>query len=89
MKSIIQWLSILPALLASTLAQAQFTYSTNGGVISVTGYSGAGGAVAISNFVNNIGPGAFENRSSITSITIPISVTNCKRRSKTVAGSRM
>jgi hypothetical protein len=54
---------------------AQFTYSTNGSVITLTAYNGPGGAVTISNFVTAIGDNAFQG-SSITSVTIPNSVTN-------------
>jgi hypothetical protein len=33
-------------LIGARMAQAQFTYSTNDGVITVTGYTGPGGATA-------------------------------------------
>ena len=60
----------------SAAVQAQFTYTTNNGTITLTGYTGAGGAVLISNFVTSIGDGAFENCTTVTSVTIPDSVTN-------------
>jgi len=60
-------------------AQAQFSYTTNGGFITVTGYSGSGGAVAIPATIDNlpvaaIGLNAFANTSTLTRITIPDSV---------------
>jgi PKD repeat protein len=55
--------------------QAQFTYFTNGSAITLTAYTGAGGAVAISNFVTGIGNGAFAG-GVLTSVTIPNSVTS-------------
>src|SRR5579862_4260688 len=69
---------LLPILSLSALpvaAQAQFDYSTNGSTITLTGYTGSGGAVTISNFVTGIGDGAF-SQSSLTSVTIPDSVTD-------------
>jgi hypothetical protein len=62
-----------------SVAQAQFTYTTNQGTITMTGYTGKGGAVAIpatiNGFpVNSIGICAFQGCTNITSITIPNSV---------------
>jgi hypothetical protein len=61
-------------LLLPCAGQAQFMYSTNGSVITLTEYTGSGGAVTVSNFVTSIGAGAFVNCSSLTSVTIPNSV---------------
>jgi len=67
---------------AATLAQAQFNYTNNGnGTCTITGYTGPGGAVTIPNSIGglivvSIGDRAFENNSSLTSVTIPSSVTN-------------
>ncbi|MCX6921690.1 MAG: leucine-rich repeat domain-containing protein, partial [Verrucomicrobia bacterium] len=66
--------------------QAQFNYTTNNGTITITGYAGSGGAVAIPSTINglpvtSIGDGAFYNGGSpqpyvLTSITIPDCVTS-------------
>lgn len=60
-------------------AQAQFTYITNNGTITITGYTGPNGAVTIPTNINGlpvttIGTNAFEGK-GITSITIPNSIT--------------
>src|SRR5271165_6975882 len=61
-------------------AQAQYTYTTNSGAVTITGYTGPGGAVTIPASLNglpvtSIGDEAFYG-SGVTSITIPNSVTN-------------
>ena len=58
----------------------QFIYITNGGTITVTGYTGPGGAVSIPGTINGlpvtrIGE-AFSSCFSLTSVTIPDTVTN-------------
>jgi hypothetical protein len=63
------------------VVQAQFNYTTNNGTITITGYTGPGGAVVIPDTINGrpvtrIGDNAFYNKTSLTSITIPNSVTN-------------
>jgi len=60
-------------------AQAQFNFTTNNGAITITGYSG-GGVVVIPGTTNgfpvtSIADNAFYN-STLTSVTIPISVTS-------------
>ena len=53
MKTIIQKLILALAWLAlPTLVQAQFTYTTNNGAITITGYTGSGGAVVIPATIN-------------------------------------
>jgi hypothetical protein len=70
-------------LLAATAAQAQFDYTTNADGISVTitRYTGSGGAVTIPGAingltVNSIGDYAFSDCTGLTSVTIPNSVTS-------------
>jgi hypothetical protein len=68
-------------LLSTPLAfTGQLTQATNHGTITVTGYTGPGGAVNIPTTVTGlpvttIGDFAFKNRTNITSVTIPASVT--------------
>ncbi|MCC6820675.1 MAG: leucine-rich repeat protein [Verrucomicrobia subdivision 3 bacterium] len=61
----------LPAVL-----QAQYTYTTNRGTITITGYIRVGGAVTISNTINglpisNIGSNAFYPCTILTKAVIP------------------
>ena len=63
------------------LMEAQFTYTTNGGAITITGYTGPGGTVTIPGTINGlpvtgIGADAFSLNKSLTSVTIPNSVTD-------------
>jgi hypothetical protein len=66
----------------SAQVQAQFAYTNNGdGTCSITGYTGAGGTVAIPTDINGltviaIGDGAFFECTSLTNVTIPGSVRN-------------
>ena len=69
-------LFVLPA-----VVQAQFNYKTVGGTITITKYTGTGGAVTIPSTINNlpvtsIGTNAFASCVTLTSVTIPTSVTN-------------
>jgi hypothetical protein len=66
-------------LFAASAAHAQFDYTTNNGAITITGYTGTGGAVNIpSNIdglpVTHIGTNAFYGCFGLTSVTIPASV---------------
>jgi hypothetical protein len=84
MKTIPIRLFIALALLAMpALVQAQFTYTTNADSVSITitGYTGGGGAVVIPATINGypvtaIGVQAFFQKNGITSVTIPNSVTS-------------
>jgi hypothetical protein len=62
-------------------AKAQFSYITNNGSLTITGYTGPGGAVTIPDMLNGlpvtaIGDNAFYICLSLRSVTIPDSVTN-------------
>ena len=76
------WLAVVTAgLLFSVAVQAQFTYTTNHSTITITGYTGAGGAVLVTNIINglpvtSIGDNAFKAKTNLTSVTIPNSVTS-------------
>jgi hypothetical protein len=70
------WLSVLPA-----VVQAQFTFTTNKGAITITGYPGCAGAVSLPSAANglpvtSIGGYAFQSRTTLTNVTIPDSYTN-------------
>ena len=61
-----------------------YTYTTNAGKVTITGYLGSGGAVSIPGTmlvgglslpVTGIGQGAFYNCTNVTGVTIPSSVT--------------
>lgn len=72
---------ILLLLLAlPVVVQAQFNYIITNGTVTITGYTGPGGAVTIPSTiaglpVTSIGAFAFYQRTSLTSVTIPDSVT--------------
>lgn len=63
-----------------SLAQAQdFTYTTNSGAITITSYTGSGGAVVIPDTIDGlpvttIGALAFSGNTNLTSVTIPDTV---------------
>lgn len=78
-------LRLLPLLLFLTLATAapalDFDYTTDSGSVTITGYTGAGGAVTIPGTiaglpVTGIGGYAFDSNTRLTSMTIPNSVTD-------------
>jgi hypothetical protein len=67
------------------VAPAQFQYTSNNGAITITLYTGSGGAVIIPSSVNGlpvtgIGTNAFLNNFLVTSIFIPDTVTNIAYR---------
>ncbi len=74
-------LLLLLLLTLPAVAQAQFNYTTNNGTITITSYTGPGGAVAIPDTIDGlpvtrIGDYTFYNNFSLTSVTIPSSVTS-------------
>jgi hypothetical protein len=76
MKGSISALLGLLLLAAPAAVEGQFTYTTNGGAITLATYTGTGSAVVISNFVTSIGSNAFYEKTVVASVTIPGSVTN-------------
>ncbi len=77
--SFVALLLVLPV----AVVQAQYNYYTNygGGSITINGYGGSGGAITIptnidGSAVSGIAPDAFFNNTSLTSVTIPNSVTS-------------
>jgi hypothetical protein len=76
MKPFRVWFVICGLFLWSADLFAQFNYATNANGITITGYTGSGGAVTISNFVTGIGYQAFFESTNLNSIMIPVSVTN-------------
>jgi hypothetical protein len=75
---------ILPLLLMLALpavVRAQFDYAVTNGTITITAYTGSGGAVTIPSVVaglpvTSVGDGAFFSLNNLTSVTIPNGVTN-------------
>jgi hypothetical protein len=74
---------ILPLLLLTlpVAVEAQFTFTTNNGAITITKYTGPGGDVTIPGTTNgypvtSVGDSAFANSASLTSIIMPDTVTN-------------
>lgn len=77
----IVWLLPLFLLLPASVRAQDFTYTTNVGAITITGYTGAGGDVVIPDTIDglpvtDIGTRAFYGNTSLTSVLIPVSVTN-------------
>ncbi|MHC1767420.1 MAG: hypothetical protein AB9869_24600 [Verrucomicrobiia bacterium] len=74
-------LLVLLVVMSPNAGQAQFNYETNNGTITITEYTGPGGAVTIPETINgmavtSIGAWAFSWCTSLTSVTIPNSVTS-------------
>jgi hypothetical protein len=68
-------------MLPSDVKGLDFAYTNNNGSITITGYTGPGGAVAIPATitglpVTSVGNGAFYSSTTLTGITMPKSVTN-------------
>jgi len=58
-----------------TAVRAQYNYTTNNGAITITGYTGSGGAVAIPDYINSlpvigIGTNAFFATATLTNVTL-------------------
>jgi hypothetical protein len=73
-------LTLLFLLVLPVAVRAQFTYTTNGSSVTITGYTGPGGAIVIPNSTNGhtvtgIGTEAFQSP-LVTSVAIPTSITN-------------
>jgi len=71
----------LPAVLWDPQVLGQLIYTTNNGTITITAYTGMGGAVVIPStisglLITGIGSGALFNCAGLTRLTIPASVTN-------------
>jgi len=71
---------LLASLLAAPAAQAQFAYTTNNGTITITGYTGSGGAVIIPAEISGlpvtgIGDWAFYS-TGVINVTIADTITN-------------
>ena len=78
-------LFLLMVLVGASTAQAQFTTTTSNGEITITGYTGPGGAVVIPDMINElpvtaIGDYAFSGLPNLTSITIPDGVVSIGQR---------
>ncbi len=77
---------LLTTPLAATAQQfGDFTYTSDGSAITITGYTGPGGAVTIPGTISGlpvtrIGDSAFESRANLTSVTIGNNVTNIGTR---------
>ena len=78
-------LPLLVLLTVPAVVEGQFSYTTTNGTITITGYTGLGGAVTIPDRipdttdglpVTGIGSEAFVECTNLTSVTIPGSVTN-------------
>lgn len=77
-------LSLLLMVLLPVVAQAQFTFTTNNGAITITGCIDPVGSVVIPDLINgfpvtSIGDDAFYLCTDLTSVTIPDSVTSIGR----------
>jgi hypothetical protein len=81
-QSLLQTCLLIAALLTLPfVVQAQFNFTTTNGTITITGYTGSGGDVAIPATINglpvtSIGTNAFMYCRSLTRVTIPNSVIN-------------
>ncbi len=78
---VLMLLSLLTLAASLASVDAQFITQTNGGAITITGYTGPGGDIAIPAILNGlpvtaIGPQSFYGQNSLTSVTISNGVAN-------------
>ncbi len=81
MSRLCRGMALLLLLTLPAAVQAQFDYTTANGQITITGYTGLGGAVTIPSTINflpvtRIGDNAFYFDPSLTRVTIPDSITS-------------
>jgi hypothetical protein len=72
---------LLALLMASEVQAQDFSYTNTNGTITITGYTGSGGAVTIPSTiaglpVTSLGDSVFAGSSTLTRVLIPDSVTN-------------
>jgi len=70
---------VLTGVFLTGSVHAQWNYTTNNGAITITGYTGSGGAVAIPGILNGlsvakIGTNAFLRNTGLVSVTVPNTV---------------
>lgn len=75
----VTWFALFLA--AGAVAQDQFSYTTNHGAITITGYTGPASVLSIPGSfyglpVTAIGPGAFQNQTNLNSLAMPNTITN-------------
>lgn len=80
-KGVVRIIFAVCGLMLPVFAQAQFTYLTNNGTITLTGYTGAESDVTIPDTINGlpvteIGASAFNGMNSLSNVVIPDSVLN-------------
>jgi len=85
-------LSLLTLAASLAPADAQFITQTNGGAITITGYTGPGGDLAIPAILNGlpvtaIGPQSFYGKTSLTSVTISNGIANIGQDAFYVCGN--
>ncbi|NOS70096.1 MAG: leucine-rich repeat domain-containing protein [Verrucomicrobia bacterium] len=69
----------------NSIPATDYTCITNNGAITITGYTGSGGAITIPSTINglpvtSIGTNAFQNNGTLANVFIPSSVTNIGNR---------
>ena len=82
---------IAAALPSQALQSGDFTYEASATDVTISGYTGSGGAVTIPSSIGGlpvaiIGANAFTNKTAITSVSIPNSVTSIGANAFTKSG---